>query len=211
MPLYIYNDKKAKRSVAVYFIHIPKCAGTTLEKMFASLGFQSFLAPEDYLFARQYLKVPPTHFDIETIEKIFDLNKLYSFSIVRNPYNRILSDYKWAKEKSNRTEYFKAMSFDEFCSNSFEEYKIDQTYLASHIKPQHKFISNNVKKVFKLEDGLETAIQQVFADLGIVISGNILLPRLNATNENPIEISNYTRELIYDFYKEDFEMLGYEK
>ena len=99
-----------------FFIHIPKCGGTTLEYFFENVGFKSFLAPKDYRDVRGFLKVPPAHFDMTILEKLFRMDSMYSFAAVRCPYRRMLSDFKWAKTKTNNTAYFENMSFDEFCN-----------------------------------------------------------------------------------------------
>lgn len=224
MSLYFFLDTKKNIQIPIYFVHIPKCAGTTVEALFEELNFKTFLSPKDYRWVRPYLKVPPTHFDIAMIEKIFVLEKFYSFAIVRNPYQRMLSDYKWAKTirkrsnktewdkiKSNREEFFNKLSFEEFCTFCIKQYHADNNFMANHIMPQHRFISSNINKIFKLEDGLEKAIEEVFADLGLHLSKKLVLPKINASKNEEIEISTKAKQIIYDFYKEDFIKFKYEK
>lgn len=211
MPLYIYEDDKAKVRVPIFFIHIPKCGGTTLECFFGNVGFKSFLAPKDYRDVRGFLKVPPAHFDMTILEKLFRMDSMYSFAVVRCPYGRMLSDFKWAKTKTNNTAYFENMSFDEFCSDSFNKYMVDNNYLANHITPQSKYIGSNVNKIFHLEDGLETAIKEVFSDNNLKINGNLLLPKINQSNKEAIKIKSKTKDMIYDFYEEDFRNFGFKK
>ena len=76
---------------------------------------------------------------------------------------------------------------------------------------QYKFISQNVNKIFKLEEGLEKAIEEVFTDVGLVLSDKLNLQKINATSEETIEINQNTKNLIYDFYEEDFKTFGYSK
>tara|TARA_S200000501_G_scaffold278970_1_gene262895 strand:- start:778 stop:1413 length:636 start_codon:yes stop_codon:yes gene_type:complete len=211
MPLYTLNDDAGNLKRAFYFIHIPKCAGTTIENLFEQIKFNTFLAPKDYRAIRQCLKIPPTHFDISLVENIFPLDKLYTFAIVRNPYDRLVSDYNWAITKPNNALFYQKMSFEEFCIHSFVEYSKDGNARDNHIRPQHHFISNNVNKVFKLEDGLDEEIGEVFEDIGVQITKKIVLNKLNASTRPVFEINQTTKDLIYDFYKEDFKTFGYEK
>ena len=212
MPLYIYNDTDKDVQIPIYFVHIPKCAGTTVEFLFEKkLNLETFFAPNDYIKVRKYLKIPPVHFDISLIEQIFTLEKLYSFAIVRNPFDRILSDFNWAKTKSTGAEFFKKLSFEEFCSYCFNQYRLDNNFMANHIMPQHKFISSRINKVFKLEDGLENAIEEVFNDLGLKLSNHLNLPKINASKYKKIEINISTKQKIYDFYEEDFIKFNYQK
>jgi hypothetical protein len=213
MPLYTIKNVEKNLEVAFYFIHIPKCAGTTVETLFEQLKFHTFLSLQEMRDRdlRKYLKLPPAHYDISLLEKIFHLDKIYSFAIVRNPYDRILSDYKWAKTKTNNTQFFSQMNFEEFCNYCFNNYAIDSAFLGNHVKPQHKFVSKNVNKVFKLENGLETAIEEVFTDIGINLNEKLVLNKLNSSEDEEINISQKAKDSIYEFYEEDFKMFGYEK
>ena len=211
MPLYTISNGATNTEVAFYFVHIPKCGGTTVFTLFDQLKFGTFLAPKDYRAVRKYLKLPPAHYDIALVENLFLLDAIYCFAIVRNPYDRILSDYKWAKTKTNNTQFFQKMSFEEFCVHCFKQYSNDSRYLANHITPQHKFVSKNVNKVFKLENGLEAAIEEVFTDLGIQLGQKLVLKKLNESTDKEATISNKAKALIYDFYEEDFKVFGYDR
>ena len=211
MPLYTISNSATNTEVAFYFIHIPKCGGTTIETLFEQLKFNTFLAPKDYRAVRKYLKLPPAHFDLSLIENMFRLDAIYSFAMVRNPYDRILSDYKWAKTKTNNTQFFQKMSFEEFCVHCFKEYSNNSGYLANHITSQHQFVSKNVNKVFKLERGLEEAIEEVFTDIGVQLNNKLVLKKLNATTDEAIQVNQKTKDSIYEFYEEDFKIFGYEK
>ena len=97
--------------------------------------------------------------------------------MVRNPYERILSDYKSAKINTKNNQFFRKMSFEEFCVHCFKKYLVNSGYLANHIKPQNQFISKNVNKVFKLERGLEVAIEEVFTDIGVRLNNKLVLKK----------------------------------
>ncbi len=211
MPLYIIKGKNTKVRVPIFFIHIPKCGGTTIEQFFENAGFNSFLAPRDYNRVREFLKVPPAHFDDKILNQLFFMDNLYSFAVVRCPYSRIVSEYKWVKTKTKAASFFEKMSFNEFCSDSFERYKKDNNYLANHIMPQSKYLDSNVDKIFHLEDGLEVAIKQVFSDNNLRINDDLLLPKINQGVEEDIEIKTSTKNMIYNFYEEDFKNFGYTK
>ena len=210
MPLYTLSDDAKNLKCAFYFIHIPKCAGTTIEALFEELNFNTFLAPKDYQEISQCLKLSPTHFDISLIENIFPLDKLYTFAIVRNPYQRLLSDYNWAVTKTERL-FYQKMSFEEFCIYCFDGYSRNKNFRDNHVRPQYYFISNNVNKIYKIEDGVDEAIAEVFEDIGVKTNNKIVLNKLNASTLPVFEINPTTKELIYDFYKEDFKTFGYEK
>ena len=212
MPLYIFNDTDKNIQIPIYFVHIPKCAGTTVEFLFEKkLNLETFLGPNDYIKFRKYLKIPPVHFDISLIEQMFTLEKIYSFASVRNPFDRMLSDYNWAKTNSTEAEFFKKLSFEQFCSYCFDQYHLDNNFMSNHIRPQHKFISSDIDKVFRLEDGLENAIEQVFNDLDLQLSNKFILPKTNTSKYENIKINISTKKKIYNFYEEDFIKFKYEE
>lgn len=211
LPLYTIRNKAKNLDVAFYFIHIPKCGGTTIEVLFEKLKFTTFLAPKDYREVRHHMNLPPTHYDIALIEKMFRLEKIYSFAIVRNPYDRMLSDYKWAKAKSSARYLFQKMSFEEYCLYCFKQYSDDNNYLANHIRPQHEFVSKNVNKIFKLENGLEAAVKEVFSDLKLRQLDHLVLGKKNASLQEAVTVNQNTRDLIYNFYEKDFKIFGYGK
>ena len=123
----------------------------------------------------------------------------------------MLSDYNWAKTNSTEAEFFKKLSFEQFCSYCFDQYHLDNNFMSNHIRPQHKFISSDIDKVFRLEDGLENAIEQVFNDLDLQLSNKFTLPKTNISKYENIEINISTKKQIYDFYEEDFIKFNYEK
>lgn len=211
MPLYVFKNKAENIEIPIFFIHIAKCGGTTIKGFFEHLKMDSFLAPKEYYEVKKYLKLPPAHYGITLLESLFLLDKIYTFTLVRNPYERMLSDYKWAKTKNFYNKKFQNMSFEEFCTDCIKQYSIDNNYLDNHITPQHMFISPNVNKVFKFEDGLETAIQQVFLDVGLQLSEKLFLPKLNASGVESLFFSQKAKDLIYEFYAEDFKTFGYQR
>ena len=191
------------------FIHIPKTGGTTIEKFFQSIGLKPYGVPENYWFVRQYMRVPPAHFDIKILDTLFSLDKIYSFAVVRDPLDRSISDFKWARSKSPSAEIFKNMGFEEFISYAWDRYKNDEYFLANHIKPQSLFISEKVTKVFRFEDGLEKAVLSVLSSLGLELKIHLKLPTLNKSAGTAPNVSERAKALVRDMYKSDYENFGY--
>lgn len=217
MPLFQLTDIKKSVEQTILFIHIPKTGGTSVEMFFEGIGFATYLAPKDYAFVRPYLKVPPTHFDMSLIDAMFDLknNSLYSFAVVRHPADRMISSYMWAKEKSKlqhigeQLASYQKMNLEEFIALVFEEYSNDNNYMSNHIKPQHMFVSDSVTKVFHLENGLDNAIKEVLTDNGVTLNGELKMPQENKSNPYQTSISQQAKEMIYEFYKDDFTKFDY--
>tara|TARA_B100000700_G_scaffold3300_1_gene3874 strand:- start:4189 stop:4845 length:657 start_codon:yes stop_codon:yes gene_type:complete len=217
MTIYQFKDKNNQKKITFFHIHIPKTGGTTLEHFFSSIGLRSFGAGHEYMFVRPYLKSPPNHYDMKILEQLYIFEGLYSFAITRDPIKRLYSQYQWARSNSNHIDTFIKMTFEQFVIDSFEKYSSDEYYMANYIKPQHHFISDKVTRIFKLEDGLENAIKTVFKDLQIILKfknkdGDLKLPHINKSQpyNKDQEINDNVIKMIKDFYKEDYEKLGYD-
>lgn len=220
------------------FIHLPKCGGQSVEDVFISdcgLGWDSreplLLRKNDnikvgppwlaHLSYREYLDY--SYISAELMEQYF------KFSVVRNPYDRLASIYKYLG-------YCYVMSFDDFI-NKETRYQLkansDRRYF---FKPQKEFLVNDqgnisVDKIIKLEE-ISSEILDVFNVAGIKLDG---LPHVNASPKqgviqslkskakylrkgyfsikvkNKIEWSERLKEAVYDFYLCDFEEFGYSR
>ena len=205
----IYQLKKDSKDISFLFIHIPKTGGTAIEDYFSSLGLTSYYDPKSYRPIRPYHRIPLAHLDYEMSDKLFNLDVFYSFAIVRNPIQRLISEYRWAIQKSTLPDEVKKYSFSEFIDFAFEEYSKDENFLAGHFKPQRRFVGSKVSKVFKYESGLNTIITDVFRDTGLKISGTISVPIINSSAKLPVKISEPDLALIRKLYADDFSQFGY--
>lgn len=88
----------------IYFIHIPKTAGTSIEHIFYEKGgcvsscFFHKLQRNDILENKNYDNISLWHIPLQYFKQSF-FNNIMSeytlFTIVRNPYERIVSDFKF--------------------------------------------------------------------------------------------------------------------
>ncbi len=90
------------RNIGVLFVHIPKAAGTTIERQL--LGAElSYADKPNYEIAwgwcperrvwMQHL-TPQELVDLELVERS-ELSDLFKFTVVRNPFSRAVSDYQF--------------------------------------------------------------------------------------------------------------------
>lgn len=207
MPLYQLKQDTIDRNFL--FIHIPKTGGTAIENYFRSVGLSSFFDPASYRMIRPFLKIPPAHFDYQMCERLFLLEKLYSFAVVRNPFQRMISEYKWAIRNSTLPDRVKQFSFSEFVDFAFERYEQDENFLAGHLKPQRMFIGNRLSKIFKYEQGLNAIVASVFADTGLRPGGTIDIPVVNSSGRLPVKVKEADVVAIRRIYAEDFSLFGY--
>ena len=207
------------------FIHIPKTGGTSIEKVFWPL---KFMKSEKNLFGgfineyeNKYQTGGLQHLKWHQIsQEIGDqkLNDYYKFSIIRNPYDKAVSQYEYLKKRNDLLRYIHAKSdltFLEYCEkiNSF-----------SHVQwePQHSFIFDKktnefkVDKILKLED-INFGFQELRKEL--VLRNKLYkpfipqeLPHLNKSRRKNFKeyYCSKTYDMITTKYSKDLKLLDYQ-
>ena len=217
------------------FVHIPKAAGQSIEQFFmdllqldwdkdrSALYLQSNPDPAlgteklAHLSASEYLEcgyLSPEEF-----------SNLFKFSFVRNPWSRILSEYRYRN-------YFHHLSFRDFVLNKFPKPGWGDKY--RHVLPQYDMLYDQhgnllVDFVGRFET-LQQDFDRVCEHLGIADS---LLPHRNRSNKKARglkrTLKNYlfmngenqrrsmaefyddeTRAAVADYYRKDIEIFGFE-
>lgn len=194
---------------------IPKTGGTALINYVKELGFDVYFHNENNPIIG-LVKCPTQHFQYDLLEQCFNLQKFsYSFSIVRNPLDRLKSDYVWLFR--NRQDKSRLPSFDEFTDRAFREYERNPFVFDNHIRPQYQFVGEHIRRVFKYEDGLNSICGEIFRDCGLKMKAEIAIKSVNSSEEylgknrssQSIEVEKSTRDKIYRFYERDFEQFDY--
>lgn len=223
-----YNKK-----LNVIFVHIPKCAGTTIgQSLDMTIKEQlSYYGPTGYypILHKRYkqyfseveyaklLKRPPQHFTINEIKKILgNVNSYFVFSVVRNPYDKLVSAFN--KIKVQYAAKPELSSFENFV-NSYLVIKnnspiLDDIY-NGHILPQSFFLLNelnelsDINAIYKYEN-----IQECFSKIQELNPNVPILYSNKGTDDQENYDSYYTAELkdkVYAYYKQDFDLFGYVK
>lgn len=194
----ISHDKKC------IFIHIPKCAGSSINQDLdlKSVGFSGH-SPASY------------HSEF--------LDKYFSFTFVRNPYDRIVSAYKYFRKLKEGHRWYKRnkiisdaankMDFKEFVNHIPDFMKLMRREEGSfesgiHFQPFYYFLDDPIEYIGRFEN-----IQHDYFN----IRSRINLPLKNLPKTNSTNNSNYrelyieqTRSTVYNIYKEDIEKYNYE-
>lgn len=146
--------------------------------------------------------------------------EIFSFSFVRNPFARLVSVYK-SKYQANAYQVFDIYAFGLLLGKNrvknFEDfvkriYKIPDKFLESHLAKQYSILYDDdgncrVKFVGKMEN-----VSQDWA----YIQSKVDLPNLPHKNKTEkIDWRDFytleLAELVYLYYKEDFEAFGYQE
>lgn len=202
MPLYL-NEKQA-----ILFLHIPKTAGTTIEFWLENSGkYEQLLFSQEKL---EDLKATPQHLGYETLSQITNGLKRpleYKFAIVRNPYDRLVSEFFYRLKLGNRTLGNRPEElFSSWVTHNLIKYRKNKSILDNHLRPQSYFVGEGVD-VFKFEDGIQNAIVSVGEKLGIEVNNEIKAKKVSVRKE--VIWSRTAIKLVSEIYAEDFDKFQY--
>lgn len=207
----------------IIFIHIPKTAGSSVEHQLM-IKYETPLNEDSFVgfLGENQMNHSLQHCTYKEIENIFekrshDIKNYSIFTVVRNPYDRMKSEYFYRlnifddKYKiCGKIDYLKyddiKKDFEFFVKNALDDNKANKNNYDNHIITQNEFIEgcDNVH-IMKFEN-LNEDFKQYF--------GEELTHKVNVAKEKNhfSELySDVTKELVYEFYKTDFEMFGYDK
>jgi hypothetical protein len=191
------------------FIHIPRTGGTSIFFNNTYIQFntnfneiETKLKHLDIKNFRFHSKSPFTHLAFTEYEKYTKTNKYKIFTIIRNPYDRIFSYYKYHIYKLKINQEISSLDSEAEKFNKYLNYFLkDKKYLT--YKTQTSFLVNNDKvidpsiKIIKYEN-LNEEIKN--------------LPRLNVSIDFISKKDIYIQEnieIVKKHFLEDFLNLGY--
>ena len=196
------------------FIHIPKTAGTAIEKYF-NMGIV-YNAWHHGTNKTQCLK----HEIISDMKIKFpeEYGSYAKFTVVRNPYDRMVSWYFHLKERVESDGFDLEKDFtlsfikwieDPFKTN-YTKWSLSEVGQKDpnpiYLNPQHTYIDETVT-VLKYEN-LRNELNEYFGK-------EISLPIYNKSSLRKGHFLNYynkySLDIVYDRYKEDFEKFNYER
>ena len=181
------------RPLNCFFVHIPKVAGTSIEaRLFEyvsndretclmSVNEDPAKGPSvlDHITAKQLVECSHITQD--------EFNQLFKFSFVRNPWDRLVSEYKYRK-------YQLQFEFKKFVFDYWPKPAFNDLYL--HIIPQYKFLYGNDGKLLVDFVGRYERFQKDFEyichRLGI---SNKKLPLRNVSASRKFSVRNAARWL----------------
>lgn len=186
------------------FIHIPKCAGTSVYK---SLKL-------DFLCSGHAIASKHSEF----------LDQGYfSFSFVRNPWDRIASCYRYFKSMNPKDRWYKGnqkladlakqISFDEFVQRVPEFQKMMAREEGSvrsgiHFQPFSYFLDKPVDYIGKMEN-INRDYIKICRELDIKIRPLKKVNTTNASNYQELYVEE-SKDIVYNIYKEDIKKYNYE-
>jgi hypothetical protein len=203
------------KDINILFIHIPKTGGTSLENYFSSkfnipLNNNSLwgFSTDETIDINSKINSTLQHITYKQMvqnNNIFniDFNNIKIITIVRNPYERIVSDlfyYKLIKTDTSKEKVFDII-------NKYLELDIYD----NHNIPQYKFITNDkgeiIQNIYILRnESLINDMKNIGYD-DFNIFENVNPNKVNYYNY----LNNETIEIINNFYNLDFILFNYDK
>lgn len=191
------------------FVHIPKCGGTSIE-----WAFNAWNDSDNF-----FVGGGKQHWFLEQIITAKPESKDYSsFAFIRNPFSRIVSEYKYAKKEShNNCNHIKSnsplnLSFKEFCKDL--EYNLDRYCYRFHEKSLCDYLLNadsseKVNHIGRLEN-FQKDFNLICDKIGIPQKQ---LPHAFKSDYKKHYTEYYddeTRSIVAEKYAKDIEYFGYE-
>jgi hypothetical protein len=191
----------------ILFIHIPKTGGRNVEKNLKSKYKEELYGGLCKNVPSPYNKITPQHQLYTTLYKYKDklninFKDLKIFTIVRNPYDRIMSDLF----------YLSLINHNSTKDDVYNIIKHDYLYKTrdNHTLEQYKFITNENSelipniKIFKTEN-----FNEINKELNEYLDVDINIEKKNVNKDYTKYLNNESIYLINKIYKKDFELFNY--
>lgn len=196
----------------ILFIHVPKTGGTRIENELKKKYKQNLynIKRRNKILENPFNKSSLQHQFYSTIYKYRDrlnvnFDKIKIFSVVRNPYNRIISDLFWfrlIKKNFSKNQIY----------NVIKNKYLYRSDLDNHNLPQYKFLTNenlnlyeNIK-IFKTEK-----LNEDNDELNKYLNVDIKIKKENVNKNYMMYLSKESISLINTFYDIDFKLFNYDK
>jgi len=181
------------------FIHIPKTGGTSIESLFINNAHIKDVAGK--------------HNMVSDIGSEF-LKKYFTFTFVRNPWDRMVSYYNFRLKRSFEM-YNHGDSFKEWirflCSDEVQKIKAYHFNLA--IKSQYEFLVSKSNEISVDFIGRFENLQQDFC----IVCDKIGIPQQKLPHVNKTKHKHYTeyyddetKQIVAEKFAKDIESFGYE-
>lgn len=189
------------------FVHIPKCAGSTVEKTLEIYGSDNKgnnnILDKDILFGHNV-----QHYTYDEIMKNVDkdVSDYFSFSFIRNPWDRMVSEFFWRKPWDQE---IKNHSFSDFIERICD-FDLNHPEMCPHFIEQYKFILD--KNGNKLVDFIGRT-ENFNKDFGYIIKKLGIKDYLSVNKTVHKNYTSYynkkTRQMIFNKYKKDIQYFDY--
>jgi hypothetical protein len=184
---------------SICFIHIPKCGGTSINARFHQMGWRL-----DYYDGNQKTQISkirrnsPQHSRIAQLDQLIDLDMVdFTFALVRDPFARIVSEYKFQRKLGWTT-----LGFQAWVGSALARAADTPAVFDSHLRPASDFIDPRVA-TFRLEDqrgALLAALNQHVPEFGDMPVSNVSAKQ----SSDDFTLDAAQRRMVFDMFSDDF-------
>lgn len=200
MPLLCTNGK------TVFFSHIPKTGGTSVQNYLLNRFGPLLMLGRNHPDPRgRSVITSAAHFSALDLEELLPENLAWSFAIVREPAERLKSEYRFQQGKSRASQ----LSFSTWLRVMISAARREPRIYENHIRPQVDFLPKGAV-AFRLEDGIDAFIPHLDEIVGKK-NENIKIEHLLTSKALPITLTRQDARIISEYYAEDYKRFGYPK
>ncbi|HEY1709602.1 MAG TPA: sulfotransferase family 2 domain-containing protein [Rhizomicrobium sp.] len=195
------------RGKNILFVHIPRTGGTSIEHWLRELGTLRLFSHSVPVFSR----VTPQHLTANNIDELFGNSYFdYAFTVVRNPFDRIASEYRMRCKRAQEDVFKGGPTLSTWLEKQVGAYEKNPFHLDNHLRPQWQFLQQRLR-VFRHEDGIETIIARVAGEIEVPIPATVGRHMATDDFDKPVKFDIPEVERVLALYGRDFEVLGYDK
>ena len=203
------------------FVHIPKTAGTSIEAALGMHGLKSDVGVKPYfnqaldrehLYGRDAQHLTAEGLKAE-LEGLYD--RYFKFTVVRNPWDRLVSTCAWLDQKWFKGEELLSAEFERIVRQLYaasRDPKTAQALLQStHFKPQCLYIVDRQGRAMVDYVARYEKLAEDWASICSRLNLDIALPGRMKSHHRPYQdyYRDETRAMIGEVYARDASMFGY--
>ena len=197
----------------VLFVHVPKTAGTSVQN--------AIFVDDPLLSERKTLWTTHTTLEEYSLKhKKLSLGKFFKFTVVRNPWDRLVSDYFHYKEqpviRRGKAIMGRDIAIQKYMPKSFEDFVMNNCYPVSkfrplRLRPQLAYLTLNGVVDMNFIARFENLEQDFKYIVEMLEKHGAKLPKVRASrHKHYTEYYNEeTKALVAEKYKEDISYFGY--
>lgn len=195
----------------VYFAHVPKCAGTAVERYLElRFGNLAFLQPrhDEIPPDLRWSRTSPQHVNAASLMRLFPQSFFdASFAVVRHPVDRLVSEYHFRRDRKQQIP--PDLGFSDWVKQIPERLARTPWAYDNHLRPMSDLLPNGTVW-FQLEQGLESVVYYLDNLVGERKGPRKIEPALRRDPAiEPVKPTDRDREMIGQIYERDFRIFRY--